>query len=284
MYRLKIFSSFGKSENCKEVWERLCETNIMEDYGIDKSIYITNDDNYTHVLILNTAMPVIPSHIPKKNVVGLAFEPLPFLGLSQKFIDYAVNNIGKYFIGTKTILPEPFTEHYAYMWHMTPYKSIPEKTKIMSIMVSMKTQMIGHQYRHLLVQRILEERLPIDIYGNGCKYYSSDYGNVKGDFEEREPYQDYMFHICIENMQTNHYFSEKITNPLLAGTTPIYFGCHSIDEYFPFNVLKLSGNIEEDIILLKNILQDPNAYRKNIEIETVKDKIYLLRNLDHIYK
>src|SRR6056300_1519968 len=100
MYRLRIFSSFGKSENCKEVWERLCETNIMEDYGIDKSIYITNDDNYIHVLILNIAMPVIPSHIPKKNVVGLAFEPLPFLGLSQKFIDYAVNNIGKYFIGT----------------------------------------------------------------------------------------------------------------------------------------------------------------------------------------
>ena len=50
MYKLRIFSSFGKSENCKEIWERLCETKDMNNYGIDKEIYITNDDDYTHVL------------------------------------------------------------------------------------------------------------------------------------------------------------------------------------------------------------------------------------------
>ena len=79
MYKLRIFNSFGKSENCKEIWERLCETHSMENYGIDKSVYITNDDDYSHILILNTAMPEIPKHIPKQNIVGLAFEPLPFL-------------------------------------------------------------------------------------------------------------------------------------------------------------------------------------------------------------
>lgn len=283
MYKLRIFSSFGKSENCKEIWERLCETHSMENYGIDKSVYITNDDDYSHILILNTAMPEIPKHIPKQNVVGLAFEPLPFLYLTQNFVDYAVKNIGKYYIGSKSNLPEPFIEHYAYMWHMTPYKSIPEKTKIMSIMVSMKAQMIGHQYRHMLVQRILEEKLPIDIYGNGCKFYSSQNDNIKGEFEEREPYADYMFHISIENMQTPHYFSEKITNPLLAGCTPIYFGCVNIDNYFPDKTIKLNGDVNEDIKLFKNILQNPNSYRKNIDLDTIKDKIYLLKNLDKVY-
>lgn len=283
MYKLKIFSSFGKSENCKEIWERLCETKDMDDYGIDKNIYITNDNDYTHVLILNTAMPDIPEHIPKKNVVGLAFEPLPYLNLTNIFVDYAKKNIGKYYLGTKDILPEPFIESYSFMWHMTPYKCIPEKTKLMSIMVSMKNAMSGHQYRHKLVQRILNENLPIDIYGNGCKYYSVKNEYIKGDFKEREPYQDYMFHIAIENMQTQHYFSEKITNPLLAGCTPIYLGCLNINNYFPNNVVNLTGDIEKDFNILVNILKNPLSFKKEIDLQTIKNKIYLLRNLDNIY-
>ena len=69
MYKLKIFSHFGKSENCKGIWERLCETKDMDNYGVDKDIYITNDDDYTHVIILNTAMPEIPKHILKKKML-----------------------------------------------------------------------------------------------------------------------------------------------------------------------------------------------------------------------
>ncbi len=283
MYKLKIFSSFGKSENCKGIWERLCETKDMDNYGLDKDIYITNDDDYTHVIILNTAMPEIPKHILKKNVVGLAFEPLPFLNLTEKFITYAIENIGIYYIGTKGNLPKPFVEHYSFMWHMTPCKCIPDKTKLMSIMVSIKKNTSGHQYRHKLVQTILNENLPIDIYGNGCRYYSGNNEYIKGDFKENEPYHDYMFHIAIENMQTPHYFSEKLTNTLLAGCTPVYLGCLNINKYFPRNVVNLTGNIEKDLHILISILKNPLSFKKEIDIQTIKNKIYLLRNLDKIY-
>ena len=40
----------------------------MDNYGVDKDIYITNDDDYTHVIILNTAMPDSKTYI-EKNVV-----------------------------------------------------------------------------------------------------------------------------------------------------------------------------------------------------------------------
>ena len=130
--RIRIFSSFGKSENCKDIYERLCESHLLDNYGPNNEIYITNDDDYTHVLILNTAMPQIPSHIPKKNVIGLAFEPVVYLGLTNEFVEYAKNNIGKYFIGDKMGLPEPFIEHFSYMWHNPPlkYKPIKKKTNI----------------------------------------------------------------------------------------------------------------------------------------------------------
>jgi len=285
MYRIRIFSSFGKSENCKEIFERLCETNKIEDYGDGKKYYITNEDDYTHVIIMNTAMPDIPSHIPKENVVGLAFEPVPYLGLTYEFVDYVKQNVGKYLIGDvgdKSILKEPFEEHYGYMWHMTPLKQIRFKDKRMSIMISMKQEMKGHIYRHQLVNKILEQDLPIDIYGGGCKLYHNK-KQLMGEFTEVEPYERYEFHIAIENMETNHYFSEKITNPMLCGTVPIYLGCKNIEQYFPGKVIRLNGDIEHDIELLKNILREPEKYKKEIKINEVKEKISLIKNLDTIF-
>ena len=283
MYKIKVFSSFGKSENCKDIWERLCETQQMVNYGHDKDIYITNDDDYSHVIILNTAMPEIPDRIKKQNVIGLAFEPLPYLNLTDEFISYAKKNIGKYYIGTNDSLPEPFIESYSFMWHMNPYSSIPEKSKIMSLMISHKYDTAGHRYRHDLAQNIMLNQLPIDIYGNGCNIYSSEYPQIKGEFEEREPYKEYLFHIGIENMQTKHYFSEKVTNPLLAGCTPIYLGCLNINKYFPNSIINLSGDLKKDLTLLVHILSNPMQFKKNCELTSVKDKIYLLRNLNEVY-
>lgn len=286
MYRIRIFSSFGDSNACKDIYERLCEASMLSNYGIDKEIYITNNDDYTHVLILNTAMPDI-KHIPKQNVVGLAFEPFVYLGLTEEFVQYAVSNIGKYFIGDKMGLPDPFVEGFSYMWHNPPLKQLPVKTKMISMMVSEKASQEGHKYRHELVQKILMTNLPIDIYGRGCKYYEHlNDPLIRGEFIEGEPYNDYQYHICIENCQTNHYFSEKIMNPLIVNTIPIYLGCRNIDTYFPNMVIKLTGNIETDILMLRQLIIDTKFENSNIHIDTekVKNTIYLLRNIDTIFE
>ena len=154
-YKIRFFSSFGDEKQVKEVLNRLCETSNMDNYGEGKEIEVTDGDDYSHVFILNTAMPKLKDNFPKENVMGLAFEPLIFLGLSQTFVNYAEKNIGKYFIGDKSILPSVFVENFSYMWYCTPCKSIPDKTKRMSIMVSEKGRTDGHKYRHSLVKRIL---------------------------------------------------------------------------------------------------------------------------------
>lgn len=287
IYRIRIFSSFCKSENCKDIYERLCEAHLMDDYGPQNEIYITNDDDYSHVIILNTAMPQLKSEISKDNVVGMAFEPPQYLGLTPEFVEYAQKSIGKYYIGDTSGLPEPFTEKYSHMWHITPLQYPPEKNKIMSLMVSEKKAMTGHSYRHELVKKILETNLPIDIYGRGCKYYSfmnMKDDRVKGEFAETEPYNNYMYHVCIENIQTPEYFSEKIMNPLLCSTVPVYLGCKNIDKYFPNNVIVLTGDIKIDMRTLREICTKPYQYKKNIDIEIVKSVIYLLKNLDNIYR
>jgi len=284
-YRIKIFSSFCPSENCKEVYERLCEVSFMDDYGIDKKYYITNDDDYTHVIILNTAMPIINENIPKENVIGFSFEPPQYLNnFNENFIEYAKQRIGKYYIGDKGKLKEPFIERYSHMWYNPPLKYIPIKNKIMSIMVSEKVKELGHLYRHVLVNKILESKLPIDIYGRGCKYYSyMNDSRIKGELKELEPYENYNFHISIENCELNEYFSEKIMNPLLCNTTPIYMGCNNIEKYFPNKIIKLSKDINKDLKLLHDICNNIEKYKTEIDIEEVKKIIFLTKNIEKLF-
>jgi hypothetical protein len=297
---IKIFSNFCNSNECKITYERLCETHNMQNYGIGKEIYITTGEDYTHAIILNTAMPVLK--IPKENVIGLAFEPPAFLGLTNEFINYALKHIGKYFIGDtvcwfdkKKILPTLFREEFAYTWHSAPLRYIPVKNKLMSIMVSLRNFAPGHKYRHTLVEHILNSGYPIDIYGNGATKYGSGLNlsgkiynkridaRIKGKFKELEPYENYQFHICIENFKTSAYFSEKISNALLCGTTPIYWGCKKILDMFPRNVILLSGNITQDMTLLRDIILNPRKYRREIDVEDVKVKLNLLKNLDRCF-
>ena len=158
------------------------------------------------------------------------------------------------------------------------------KTKLMSIMVSEKQHAPGHKYRHTLVQHILQAGYPIDIYGRGAATYRQNKDTrIKGEYKELEPYEHYEFHICIENFMTNAYFSEKVTNTLLCGATPIYLGCGRILNYFPANVICLSGNIVKDMTLLREIILHPRKYKAALNIEKIKDKLNLLKNAEALF-
>ena len=275
---IRFFSSFCSSSICSEAYTRISE--LLNDIAFDNnsqsckpnSFRFTDGDDYTHAVILNTAMPLLT--IPKENVIGLAFEPHVFLGLTPAFIAYAGKHIGKYFIGEKGNLPKPFIEHFSYMWHITPIPTPPIKTKIMSLMISRKMFTSGHQYRHTLFKRIINSNLPIDIYGNGCEKYKHILDTrLKGSFQEKEPYEDYLFHIAIENTITPHYFSEKIMNPLLCNTMPIYLGAKHIDTYFPKMVIKLTGEIDKDMTMLTDICENQSRYLNLINIAAVKKTI-----------
>ena len=266
---IKIFSNFGTSEGAIKTYIDLCELKNDKEYNVNYKF--TSKDDYTHVIILNTSMPVL--NIDKNNVIGLAFEPPEFLNLTKEFYEYAQKNIGSYYIGNTNNLSTPFISHFSYMWH-TPFISVvPNKTKLISIMVSDKNRAPGHRYRHILVQNILKLNLSIDIYGRGCKFYSNLKDNrVKGEFKGKEPYLNYKFHIAIENFQTKDYFSEKIMDPIICSCTPIYLGAKNIDNYFN-NIIQLSGNIKNDLFLLNNIINNPNSFYKPNQIDDVKKTI-----------
>jgi hypothetical protein len=278
MIKIKIFCSFCPSDKCKEVFERINYANECSFYGKDKKYYFTNDDDFTHAIIMNTSMPDLK--IPKENVLGLAFEPISFLGLTPKFVEYAKIHVGRYFIGDNFDLPHPFIEHFGYMWHSRPPMEITLKNKLMSIIVSEKQFAPGHIYRHTLVKKIIELNLPIDIYGRGSNQYK--YNRVIGKFNDTEPYETYSFSICIENSVCNHYFSEKVITPLMYNCMPIYLGCKNLNNYLE-NVVILGGDIEKDIMVIMNILENPSMYyRKTYTDKNIK-AVNLIQNLPNIF-
>jgi len=288
MYVIKIFSDFCSSEKAKENYERIYDAFKMSDYGQCKKVYFTEEDVYTHAIILNQAMP--PLNILPKNVIGFSFEPYELVHISNRFIEYAKNYIGKYYIGSKHNLEEPFVEGFGYMWFANPRRSIPlsEKKGIMSIIVSEKKFAPGHQYRHQLVEAIIKNHLPIDIYGRGCSFYknstdkNNSLNNIKGEFHDESPYDNYMFSICIENFRNHHYFSEKIMSPLMHNCMPIYWGCTNIHSYFE-EVVLLTGDLTKDMNLIVDILKNPLAFYKPTYIEENKKKINLIENIDTLF-
>ena len=285
MIKIKFFSDFCNNSNCKKMIELCCNASSLDFYGRDKSIYIVNNDDndYTHAIIINKAMPLL--NIPKQNVIGLAYEPYDFLKINQEFIEYAEKYIGKYFIGDKKNLPEPFVEYFGYMWFIRPPKTItmPAKKKIMSIILSAKKFAApGHKYRHELVKSIIKYNLPIDIFGRGSNEYKSLSKHIKGEFIHAEPYEEYLYTISIENFMSKHYFSEKIINPIMYNCSPIYNGCLNIDKYFE-NVILLSGHLEYDILLLKQIFHNPLKYYKNMFNEKNEKTVNLLKNVEKLY-
>jgi len=292
--RVKFFSDYCVSGRCKEEYERACLVQNIEYYGKTKKIYFTTTETYTHAIILNCPTPQ-NLQVPARNVIGFAQEPpnTPFLKIYQNnFINYAVKNIGKYFIGSVDKFPTPtFAEHHGFLFYETP-KTLPftpQKSKLMSIMVSHKTYTPGHQYRHDLVRYILKHSLPIDIWGNGADKYKLEYPNnknIKGSFKSMEEMcKDYSFTIAIENTSHDHYFTEKIINPFINNTVPIYWGCKKVEEYFPKHTVRLTGDINRDVIIINNVLKNPNKYINEYKIdqEMVLNKVNIVKNIERMF-
>ena len=272
---IKFFSDYTTSNIIINEYFSIDELFLDKDYNV--TYRFTLDDDYTHAIIINKAMPELK--IPKENVIGIANEPPEFLFLTpgenkdHEFINYVTKYVCKYYIGEKYDLPEEFVEGNGYIGHCSLPRTIINKNKIMSIMISQKLFTGGHNYRHKLANIIMQNNLPIDIYGYGCKLYEK-HELLKGEFNGNEHVENYLFHIAIENTQHPHYFTEKIKNPLLNGTNVLYLGCTNIFNYLSNDgIYLLTGNIESDMNLIINIINNWKKYYKSIDVEKISNSL-----------
>lgn len=99
-----------------------------------------------------------------------------------------------------------------------------EKTGFCSMMVSRSHSYAGHVFRHQVHHEFIDL---VHGYGLGSST-NPVYLENKGD-----ALKPYKFHVVVENSIQDDYFAEVLTDPMLCGAVPIYWGTDKIREYFP---------------------------------------------------
>jgi hypothetical protein len=133
------------------------------------------------------------------------------------------------------------------------YNSLLNTEKIfeVSFLSGTKTLSEGHQFRNEIYKIKDQINIPkkwfyvledFDIKNNvrpGYNEYSKDLSHIPEHLQKipqvygkRVCYEKPMFHVCIENIKQDNWYTEKIGEAFCTKTVPIYWGCPNIGEYY----------------------------------------------------
>lgn len=141
-----------------------------------------------------------------------------------------------------------------------------DKIKELSVISSTKAFSDGHRLRLDFVntlQNHFGDR--IDVFGRGIR-------EIEDKWDALAPYK---YHIAIENCAVNDYWTEKISDPFLAGCHPIYAGCPNIEKYFTPNALTRIDLLqpEKAIAIIEDCLENKRYEYSLKEIQESRDAV-----------
>lgn len=136
----------------------------------------------------------------------------------------------------------------------------PVKVKKIAMITSNKKMMPGHKQRMVFLDALKSK------YGDRIDYFGQGINPVDDKAEALLPYK---FAICIENSAINNYWTEKISDPYLAYTIPVYYGCTNIASYFNSeSIINIDINkVEDSLLIIGNILDnDDSIYEQKLKV------------------
>lgn len=226
-----------------------------------KNFEITNDINKANVL-LEAGNPNEFIHNYKKWNYKINFIGEPALPQSDKYdlVLTSINNV-------KNIVDLPLSIAYIHCNNFLPL--LLNRPKIKNVPQKFCTFIVSNpkcQMRNKLFA-LINSYKKVDSMGG--------FANNVG-YQVREPYwspqyfnmlSNYKFMLCCENTKMETYTTEKIVNPYLGKTIPIYWGSHNIKNIFnPDSILFLEDETEESINkLITKIIELDNDNEKYLE-------------------
>lgn len=140
------------------------------------------------------------------------------------------------------------------------------KTKLLSVICSNQAITAGHQKRIDFVKRLKER------YGNNIDLFGKGFNDIEDKWDAVAPYK---YHIVIENSSFPHYWTEKIADPILVNSYPIYYGCPNINEYFPKNSYTPIDidHPDEAMQIIDKVINDDYAEKYSNEMAEAKDLV-----------
>lgn len=185
-----------------------------------------NVDECDYFVILDYPKDDFSIKVNKNNIIHICLEPPNEV---SKYRQYANKKVSLIY-NQLDIKKNNILSHGAFPWHINKdfdfltnlkVESLIKENKIVWVTSNQRSS-IGHNVRMDFLDNI--KGLPfIDLYGRGINAI-----NDKWDVLSQSKYA-----IAYENFQNDYNWTEKIVDCYLSYTMPIYFGCNSIENFFP---------------------------------------------------
>lgn len=136
----------------------------------------------------------------------------------------------------------------------------PEKSNRVAVVCSNTAKTVG-QRRRLAFLHQLKARM-----GDRLVHYGKGFTPVDDKMEAVLPHR---FHLVLENSQSPHYWTEKLTDAYLGWAFPLYVGCPDLADYFApesFRALDMN-DVDDAVRTIEGLLEDP---RSTDEIEAIR--------------
>ncbi|WP_336810478.1 glycosyltransferase family 10 domain-containing protein [Bosea sp. MMO-172] len=148
----------------------------------------------------------------------------------------------------------------------------PQKTKLVSVVSSNKSFTADHRERLDFFHRLKT------YFGSEMDYYGRGINTFVDKMEVLAPYR---YHIAIENFSGPYYWTEKLSDPFLTMTFPIYHGCTNVSDYFPAEAL-VSIDIrdpEAAVRTIKRVIESDLAERSRAALAEARRRVLYEHNL-----
>jgi|694.fasta_scaffold36733_4 hypothetical protein len=253
---MKVFLQDTCFAHCEYSNNPLPPIQFSDDIEWDRTSSFKKDEI---IIYTDSKIPESLHNKENKNIAWL-IEPRE---LQPSIYDFIENNYQKFFkILTHDHeilnLPNSVLIPYGGCWVDKKDFSIYQKSKNTSITASSKKFLSGHRLRHECIERFKSQ---IDIYGRGFNEIDLKLTSLK----------DYRFHIVVENVKKDFWFTEKIIDAFVTGCIPIYYGCPSIGKFFDIDGILTFNDADELSDILNNLNEDlylskMKSIEKNFEI------------------
>lgn len=217
-----------------------------------------NVDECDYLIILDYPKADFSVKVNKNNIIHICLEPPNEI---SKYRQYGNKNVSLIY-NQLDIKKNNILSHGALPWHVNKsydflkdvkVEHLSKENKIVWVTSNQRTSK-GHNVRMDFLERIKE--LPfVELYGRGINPVED-----KWDILSTSKYG-----IAYENFKNDYYWTEKIMDCFLSFAMPLYYGCNSIENFFPKNsFIQIDPKDKHSDLYLKEIITS-NKWEENLD-------------------
>ena len=245
-------------------WSRYLCDKITEKFQNKLIIYSLNQINNVDIIITHIKQKQEYHNEKSLNIIisGESYTT------NYKY-DISISTIKEFNSSYTIYLPFLYMSLKEHKKSIIPKDYIKNKTKFCAYMYS-----ADHDHRTYYFN-LLSKYMVVDGLGKSCnnvslKQHSDRYvydNDVNYLDEAVEIYSHYKFVLSLENKFKKNYITEKIINPLIAGSISIYWGCDSVFEYINKDrVIYIPDYTDSELLeKIKQLNENEELYNSIIE-------------------